>query len=188
MSIQEVANQTHSSVRVRKLFAAMLKALVKREFDYEMRDGEAIDLAQYGSLSAAIASIRKRREINQQFPDSSLRNTLSVQEAAILAGTTSGTADHARERILTARETAFGLLSTKNKTSIKQHEVRASLRARMTEIKSWGRDQSRFVSKMENLYKQRIFELELLSLPNDIMKEAVAELEKLFETALETRG
>ena len=47
------------SHRVRPLFVAMLKILVKSEFGYLMRDGEASDLAQYHSLRGAIGLSRR---------------------------------------------------------------------------------------------------------------------------------
>lgn len=177
---------THSSERVRCLFAAMLKHLVKADLGYEMRDGEALDLTRYGSLAAAVSSIKKRIEVNQQFPDPTLRISLAIQEASILADNSSATASHARDLILRARAKAFEVHIAQRGASQKRDHVHASLRERMAEIQSWGRDYSRFVNRMSRLYAERVFELKRLSLREEIMKDAVLELEVLFEAALET--
>ena len=56
----------------------------------------------------------------------------------------------------------------------------------MAEIKSWGRNYSRFVSRMDLLYGETIFQLKLLNLDSELRQEAVVELEAIFEAALET--
>ncbi len=176
---------TIHSERVKHLFAAMLKVLVKREFDYEMRDGEALDLTHHGSLADALVCIRQRVEINQEFPDSGLRIGLAVQEAAILAGTAPGAEGYAQKQILKARESAFEILNSKKRDLRSLHQVQSSLGQRMSEIKSWGRNYSRFVSRMELLYAETIFQLKLLNLESELMQEAVVELCAIFEAALE---
>jgi hypothetical protein len=178
-------NPNHSSERVRCLFAAMIKQLVKADLGYEMRDGEALDLTRYGSLAAAISSIERGIEVNQQFPDPTLRISLAIQEASILADTSSATASHARDLILQARAKAFELHIAQRGAGRKRDQVRASLRERMAEIQSWGRDYTRFVNRMARLYSERVFELRLLNLREEIMKDAVLELDELFENAFE---
>jgi hypothetical protein len=150
-----------------------------------MRDGEALDLARYGSLTAAFASIEKRIEINQQFPDSRLRNALAVQEAAILAGATPGSAAHALNRVLKAREAAFDSINGRSHARTQSARDRASLRQQMEEIRRWGRNHSRFVREMNALYLQRTVELKLLNLPEDVAERAQADLNQLFEAALQ---
>jgi hypothetical protein len=185
MVIQVGPTQTENpSERVRRLFAAMLKALVKSELGYDMRDGEALDLTGYGCLSNAITSIEKRIEINKQFPDSALRNTLAVQEAAILAGTLPEAADHARERILKAREEAFVIFYAKKAAQRSGQQARVSLRERMAEIRRWGRVHSRFVSGIEKVYLDTLSDLKHLNLPNHVLVQATTELDAIFETAI----
>lgn len=186
MSNPVATSEARHSERVSRLFAAMLKVLVRTEFAYEMRDGEALDLSHHGSLSDALLCIRRRVEINQEFPDSDLRIRLAVQEAAILTRLAPGTEAYAQEQILTAREAAFKILDSKRRDNERMHQVQSSLRRHMAEIKSWGRNYSRFVSRMDLLYGETIFQLKLLNLDSELRQEAVVELEAIFEAALET--
>ena len=186
MNTPAAISEDRYSERVRHLFAAMLKVLVKREFDYEMRDGEALDLTHHDSLADALSCIRRRVEINQEFPDSRLRSGLAVQEAAIVARTAPGAETYAQELILKARESAFKIFDSKKRDSQRMHEVRSSLRQRMAEIKSWGRNYSQFVNRMDLLYTETILQLKLLNLEPELMQEAVVELAAIFDAALET--
>jgi hypothetical protein len=174
----------NSSERVRRLFAAMVKVLAKSELGYAMREGEALDLTRYRCLSDAVASIKKRIEINKQFPDTELRNVLAIQEAALLAGAAPEVSDYARKQILTAREEAFAILNAKRATRRSQQQVRAALRERMAEIRRWGRVHSRFVSSMEKIYLDTLSALMQLNLPDQVMVQATTELDAMFETAV----
>lgn len=177
------AKRTPLSRRVRLLFAALLKALVQREYGYEMREGEALDLSQYGSLADAMDAVRSRLDINRQFPDSMLRTSLAVQEASILASRPADD-EYALAQILKARRTAFELLSAKKDAIRRDHQLSASLRQRLVQIKSWGRNYSQFVSRMEQLYLNAELQLRLLNLREETFRAAVRDLEKLFDAAL----
>ncbi len=173
------------SERVRRLFAAMIKVLVESRFGYTMRDGEAFDLTHYPSLSEALDSIKKRLEIHKHFPDSMLRSSLAIQEAAILARAAPGTSDHALARILSAREATFATLKAKSDARQREQRVAGSIRRLTEEIKKWGRVHSRFLSAMEKLYSDRLFELKTLNLPDDVLAQATIELDGMFETAID---
>jgi hypothetical protein len=56
----------------------------------------------------------------------------------------------------------------------------------MAEIKSWGRNYSQFVNRMDLLYTETVFQLKLLNLEPELMQMAVVELATIFDAALET--
>jgi hypothetical protein len=184
-SLQTKGARGADSARVRHLFAAMLTLLVKVEFGYTMREGEAMDLAHHHSLSEAIASIRDRMEINRQFPDRKLRNTLAIQEATVLATVGPGDSDSATKLILQAREAAFDVIKARDRARDQASRERELLTKRMKEIKTWGRVNARFIDALTELYNDRLVELWGLNLPNELRSQATTELDKLFETAIE---
>jgi hypothetical protein len=163
----------------------MLTLLVEVEFGYTMREGEALGLAHYHSLSDAIASIRSRQEINRQFPHDRLRNALAVQEATILVTVSPDDPDSATKLILEAREAAFDVLEARERARDQASRDRVLLRKRMDEIKTWGRVYKRFIEALSELYKDRQVELWRLNLPDDLASQAAAELDKLFEAAID---
>ena len=182
---QPAADHSGFSPRVRPMFVVMVKNLVKAEFGYPIRDGEALDLTGYHSLGDAIGSIKQRLEINKQFPDPKLRLTLAVQEAAILAVASPANSAHAQEAILRARAAAFAALEELTKERVKYRKAQADIRERMAKIKTWGRGYARFIARMESLYNDRISELRSLNLPADVLAEATHELTEIFAIGIE---
>ncbi len=161
-----------------------MKSLVQSELGFSIRDGEASDLAVHERLSDALASIKEKLEIHRQVPDARTRLTLAVHEAS-LTGTKHSGDPYVQEQIIKARRAAFSALDTKNAAKRHEDQRAASLRRQMAEIMSWGRSHSRFVSELQRLYSQTLFDLKRFDLPEHLLVRAISELNAIFEIAVE---